>query len=43
MTRFILILAVGVLVLPLLGCGDGGGTPGRHKDEDRPKTSDLRK
>ena len=43
MFRRVLTLAVCVLVLPLLGCGDGGGTPGKHADQDKPKTGDVRK
>lgn len=43
MFRRILILFVAVLVLPIFGCGDGGGVAGKNADQDRPKTGDVRK
>ena len=43
MFRRILMLLVAVLVLPLFGCGDGGGVPSKNADQDRPKTGDVRR
>ena len=37
------MLLVVVTVLPLCGCGDGGGVAGKNADQDRPKTGDVRK
>jgi hypothetical protein len=43
MSRVVLVLCLGLFLLPLLGCGDGGGKPSINADQDKPKTGDVRK
>jgi hypothetical protein len=43
MSRFACAMLLALLLCPLLGCGDGGGTPGKNADQDKPKSGDVRK